>query len=466
MVWHNHSTNDKMYALTENYFQISNFMSEYINANGSMEGLVKGSNTYDLEKSHKQFESAEAAMRRHLTAVRDGITVDNTQSYLFVRAMEATLDAYQKYAEEFFLYWENEKYEQAYNLYYNTIISSGGYLQQYCSELLDAQLTSGQQVFAEIEKSNARFNMIQIAVLAFELFLGIAFYRLIGNIMKPVYHMIDASMQITEGNMQLPDIPNNRNDEMGQLVKAFNKMKNATGQLVGALQEKNNIEALLSQAKVREAEQEKLLQQAIVRQLQSQINPHFLFNTLNIITRTARIESAADTERLIYALSHMFRSSLQSSCESEVSLSDEIHVVENYMAIQNARFGDRIQLDWRISDTVVPEAIKVPSFFLQPIIENAIIHGLEARTEGGRVRVRVGIKDGCLTISVCDNGAGMSAERLSQVLSEDLLSERRFSGIGLKNVRTRILIAHPENAFYILSRQGLGTCVKILIKVI
>ncbi|MCI6837838.1 MAG: histidine kinase, partial [Clostridiales bacterium] len=203
------------------------------------------------------------------------------------------------------------------------------------------------------------------------------------------------------------------------------------------------------------------LQEAVVLQLRSQIMPHFLFNTLNIISRTARVEGAPKTEELLYALAHLFRASLQSTVAGQVTLAEEINMARNYFILQQARFGSRVGLTFRVAKDVYPEELQVPSFFLQPLVENSILHSLENRVDGGRVRVRIQRDETHLYISICDNGSGMSRERLAEVIREDTVRERRVTGIGVRNVRARILMAHPGNAFTLYSKENLGTIVRI-----
>ena len=262
--------------------------------------------------------------------------------------------------------------------------------------------------------------------------------------------MIDVSNQLTAGHFDIPDIDYPLSNEMGRLVESFNQMKNATGRLMTAMEEKRHAETLLAEARARKAEQEQ--QEAVVLQLRSQIMPHFLFNTLNIISRTARVEGAPKTEELLYALAHLFRASLQSTVAGQVTLAEEINMARNYFILQQARFGSRVGLTFRVAKDVYPEELQVPSFFLQPLVENSILHSLENRVDGGRVRVY---------ISICDNGSGMSRERLAEVIREDTVRERWVTGIGVRNVRARILMAHPGNAFTLYSKENLGTIVRI-----
>ena len=146
--------------------------------------------------------------------------------------------------------------------------------------------------------------------------------------------------------------------------------------------------------------------------LKSQINPHFLFNTLNMIAGTAQIEDAAATEKMIHALSRLFRYNLKSAA-SVMPLERELRVVQDYMYLQQMRFGKRIQYFTDCS----PETLEilVPSFMLQPLVENAVKHGLSTRSKGGKILVRSWKDKQRLWISVADTGEGMESEKLEAI---------------------------------------------------
>ena len=304
-------------------------------------------------------------------------------------------------------------------------------------------------------------SLVAVTICILAVLVSLFIYKSVSEILRPVYTMIDVSNQLTAGHFDIPDIDYPLSNEMGRLVESFNQMKNATGRLMTAMEEKRHAETLLAEARARKAEQEQQLQEAVVLQLRSQIMPHFLFNTLNIISRTARVEGAPKTEELLYALAHLFRASLQSTVAGQVTLAEEINMARNYFILQQARFGSRVGLTFRVAKDVYPEELQVPSFFLQPLVENSILHGLENRVDGGRVRVRIQRDETHLYISICDNGSGMSRERLAEVIREDTVRERWVTGIGVRNVRARILMAHPGNAFTLYSKENLGTIVRI-----
>ncbi len=205
--------------------------------------------------------------------------------------------------------------------------------------------------------------------------------------------------------------------------------------------------------------------------LQNQINPHFLYNTLEGIRGEAIAANMANIAEMTEALSTFFRYTI-SNVENLVSLEDELRNVNNYFLIQQYRFGDRLQLKIECDSEDRQEVYKcqLPKLTLQPIVENAIIHGVEQKAGEGIVRIRIEMTAKRLLITISDNGAGMSNEQLTllnnglDTLSFRFDSERsdRREGIAMVNVNNRIkLLFGEEYGITIYSTQDIGTDVVI-----
>lgn len=202
------------------------------------------------------------------------------------------------------------------------------------------------------------------------------------------------------------------------------------------------VKAALQEEK-NDLEKELLLKQANLAALQEQINPHFLYNALECIRGQALVENAATVAEATHALSQYFRYCI-SNKSSVVTFANELAYVKNYVTIQQFRFRDRFILDCQIEDDSVLDTV-VPKLMLQPLVENAIIHGLTDKTEGGIIKISVQRTQKHLQISVSDNGRGISAEKLREVnetinspMPVGRSSEGRGAGIALWNVNNRI----------------------------
>jgi two-component system LytT family sensor kinase len=170
------------------------------------------------------------------------------------------------------------------------------------------------------------------------------------------------------------------------------------------------------------------------RALRAQIEPHFLFNALNTIASFCRTNPLKARE-LIIDLSNYFRQTLKRQ-EDFVYLKDEIEFIQSYLSIETARFGDRLRLIIDVPEEMMDK--KVPVFVLQPIVENAVKHGILPKPEGGEVYLKAFFEDGEIRFCVRDTGVGMDQKRLKEVLT-------KWPGIGLKNVNERLKLLYGED---------------------
>ena len=195
---------------------------------------------------------------------------------------------------------------------------------------------------------------------------------------------------------------------------------------------------------------QQMLLKARMDALSSQINPHFLFNTLNTVSSLIRYDP--DLARVVVIkLSNILRRLLRKH-ETFVPLRDELDFIDDYLDIEVARFGrEKLQIFKDIDGDTLEDF--VPSMLLQPIVENAIKHGLAPKLEGGLIRLRTRRRDGRLTIEVDDNGMGIAPERMSQVYDE---------GIGISNVHERLRLLYGDDfQMDIQSKEGQGTKIRI-----
>jgi sensor histidine kinase YesM len=190
------------------------------------------------------------------------------------------------------------------------------------------------------------------------------------------------------------------------------------------------------EGKLREEELKNLktlteLKQSELKVLQNQINPHFLFNTLNTIARMAMFEQADETLKLIESTADLLRYNLGKINKEDVTLGDEINNVKEYIYIQNIRFADRIKFEFDIDESLL--AVRAPYLVLQPLVENAIIHGIEPLEKGGCLKISVYKQEDNVIVEIQDNGVGITQSRISQ-----LFDDKDESKIGLRNINKRI----------------------------
>ena len=204
---------------------------------------------------------------------------------------------------------------------------------------------------------------------------------------------------------------------------------------------------------------EHMLAHAEIRRLQAQINPHFLFNSLNTISAFCRT-NAEKAQELMTDLSLYMRKNLDSS-RGFIPLSDELAQVRSYLTIEKARFGERINVEWRIDETLT--SWPIPPLIIQPLVENCIRHGFTNKLRGALVVIRAEKQDGLLHVAVEDNGGGMDEAKVHSLLKKSELESCR-EGIGVRNCAQRLeQIYGPEYSLSISSTPGQGTLVSFAI---
>ena len=357
------------------------------------------------------------------------------------------LNMYENYAKtrDAFLELEEDAPDYLDRLY--TVYRVQGYLETHAGRLEQMTVESGNERY---EMQRPLFIIVPVvsilwgaAALLMVRWLNRSVQR---SIVRPMVELAEDSRRIGENDFTGPDTHAEGEDEIASLVRAFCTMKASTRGYIEALTEKHKMEKQLDEVRL--------------QMLKNQINPHFLFNTLNMIASTAQIEDAAATEKMINALSRLFRYNLKST-DSVMPLGRELKVVQDYMYIQQMRFGSRISHDFRLE--VDGSETMIPAFTLQPLVENAIIHGIARKEEGGRIFLRIWKQEDKIVISLADTGVGMDDGTLERLM--DALKGHRTArvGIGLGNIYQRIKSMYEDGDLKIYSKAGKGTVVQIIL---
>lgn len=279
-------------------------------------------------------------------------------------------------------------------------------------------------------------------------------------LIRPIGLLRNAMDHVNEANYELDSTRRTR-DEVSLLAHHFNRMVEKMNQLV----EED------FRSKLREKELNALRTQAEMSMLQQQINPHFLYNTLESINMEAQRNNDSLVSKMISSLANLFRYSIRTGPEQTVPLETEIEYTRYYVTIQETRFKGRFAVEWQIhSDTLQCKMLK---FMLQPIVENAIHHGLSEYSSGGELIIASHYQEGRLLIQIKDNGIGMRAQQLEELrlkLSKGVAEESPLPssiihrGVGLANVYKRLKIYYGEEAdLTIDSKYMKGTTVTISI---
>lgn len=307
-------------------------------------------------------------------------------------------------------------------------------------------LTSAKEVLKGASKIKLRIVLFCLISVVCALIIAIIISE---NITSNIRLLLKKIKSIGQGNFSVKIEPN-YNDEVGELFHEFNKMS-------------DKLNELIKRSAFEQAEK----QNAEYNALQAQINPHFLYNTLECINSFAKINGQEEIVKIIQSLSYLLRMSI-SGKNPVVKLSDEIDYVKNYLLIQKIILGDRIHVEYDIDCLALD--CKVPKLILQPIIENAILHGIEGMSEGGLIIISAHQEEDLL-INISDNGKGIDIDTMNKMLIEnDEEEEEKFSEkhthIGIRSVNKRIKILYGNNyGIKVSSELGIGTVVKIVIPI-
>lgn len=257
-----------------------------------------------------------------------------------------------------------------------------------------------------------------------------------------------------------------------ELIPAFrgsDELSEAFGDLqvmVGNIKEQ---EARAYEAQIKEQELLIRQQEMEFKMLASQINPHFLYNTLETIRMKALTAGDREAATAIKLLGKSMRYVLENVGTSYTTLAEEINHVEEYMKIQQLRFGDRIRYKRKVEEGLILENYQILPLLLQPVVENAVVHGLDEAEEGGTIVMSVYVKSPdeteFLFIDVDDNGCGMAEETLNRLRTDiEIRDMSRSKSIGLYNINQRLKLHYGEGyRVHVYSEQGTGTRVRLMI---
>lgn len=244
-----------------------------------------------------------------------------------------------------------------------------------------------------------------------------------------------------------------RGETIGTLKFYFKSEKEITNVAMELISGLSNL--LGNQLEIAEADKAyQLAKEAEVKALQAQISPHFLFNTMNVITSLVRIDPIK-ARMLLVSLSHFLRQNLNATTVTITSLEQELRHVKAYLAIEEARFVEKLKVTYDIADEAL--LVKIPPLTLQPIVENAVKHGIQNMDHGCHIHIAIHKVPAATVVVVEDNGEGMSQDRIDQ-LGKQMIDSEIGSGIALYNVNRRLTMMFGEKAsLQIESKPGTGT---------
>ncbi|MEC0232980.1 sensor histidine kinase [Paenibacillus kribbensis] len=324
------------------------------------------------------------------------------------------------------------------------------YIHEEGQRLIDAELAYYRPIIENIRNKNERMNGLGVALFGMNALMGVLLAIWVSrSITGPVGRLVALAKQIATGDLNIePQL--RRDDELGVLSDAISQMS-------------ADLSILIEKDK-QSLEMRRLVKELELLALQNQMNPHFLFNTLNVLSKLAILEGAEKTSDLIVSLSNLLRYSLQ-KLDKPVTLQEELDHICEYVTIQQARFRDRIRFDLQFDASVLQQ--QIPALTIQPLIENAFLHGVADMENGAIIALTLSRAGEDVQIEISDNGKGMTEEtRLSVLRLEGGAESGSSTGLGMQNVLKRLQLFYgKEEMVEISSNTGRGTAITIRIPV-
>ncbi|MBP5607455.1 MAG: histidine kinase [Lachnospiraceae bacterium] len=432
--------NRHLNELTEALEGVQRAMTEYLDSK-STDSL---SDYYISEQKYSEL----AGQLKSMVSNRADDRMERNISYMstdYLKKVSATIEAKRGRNVEKY----RVQYEEASKLY--------EYIKTNIRSLNGEQFVSNSQRYSALSADFRQFEFFAVIVMGV-VFSASAYIiiRITSMLIYPLRALAESADEVAGGNLdaELPQISNN--DETGRLTAAFSKMMVSIREYIERVRQSMEKERAMQE---KELMMETHLKDAQLKYLQAQINPHFLFNTLNAGAQLAMMEGADRTYEYVQTVADFFRYNVRKQDEL-VSIENEVDLVDNYIRILNVRFSGDIHYDRQTDERLMK--VKMPGMILQPIVENAVNHGIREMGDQGHIQLKV-FRDGeRVFISVKDNGKGMSSEDIEKLLGGEWKYEEKkgdSNGIGMDNVIARLkLFSERDDVIDIVSEgQGKGT---------
>ncbi|MGM9593822.1 MAG: histidine kinase [Candidatus Onthomonas sp.] len=413
-----YDSNISLSTLSDTLDSVQDSIYEYLTAKGSdtLEGYYR--NVQDYQRC---IENLNDRPTDNLMLLSEKNIRTMSQEYLAL-AEEAVTAKRGRDIEQY-----KASYDQATRLY--------GYIADTIESLNDQQFRVNSESYALLLQSLGSVELLSLVLLVLAIllnFLLLLFF--VGAMTRPLTLLTQRADQVSQGNLNVELLPAQGSDEFAVVARAFNQMVVSLNDNIRQIKAQMEGEKRLMEERLL---METHLKEAELRSLQAQINPHFLYNTLNAGAQLAMLEGAEDTCLFIENLADFFRYNVKKVGELS-TLEEELRQVENYLYVINVRFSGEIHFA-RTGLPVVPK-LTLPGLVLQPLVENAVEHGLREVEWEKRVSIDVARGEEGYLISVIDNGTGMDPAVARRILSGTPEEEPAdgHTSVGLRNVLARL----------------------------
>lgn len=411
--------NKNLMELRENLDEIQSCVTEYLNTRN--------------EDALNQFYSKETEYKELLKTLNSDIV--DSENLIMEKNIRNMSESYLIVVNRALIAKRGRDIE-GYQMYNAQAGELFDYLVTCINELNGTLFRNNSDTYAQLLESVHFTEMMYIFVLMLTGFLNVCLIIvLIRRMTKPLKELAETAKEVGKGNLEVQLIESNNQNEIGIVIRAFNQMVNSLKEYIERLRQSVEAESALRENTIR---MEAYLKDAQLKYLQAQINPHFLFNTLNAGAQLAMLEDADKTYRYIHKVADFFRFLVKKN-DVLSTIQEEIELVDDYIYILNVRYAGEIHYDKQVDEELLN--ISVPSMILQPIVENCIKHGLHDIGWEKKIKLTVTKESDYVVVSVIDNGIGMTKEQIETILNNTELEKpdsESARGIGLDNVITRL----------------------------
>ncbi len=411
-------------------------------------------------ESLEDYYRSEQAYRNLLGRLNYKIT--SNPAKLLERKIRKMSNTYLKVTEEAVTAKRGRNVEKYKNLYEETQ-NLYGYINSYIEELNSQQFRNNSSSYQTLREALTYLEISSLVIMIVMMGISIAIlYLFTKEMIVPLTNLAETANLVGQGNFSVKMPETDSLDEVGIVTRAFNTMVESLEEYIIRTKESMEKEQQMME---RELLMENHLKEAQLRFLQSQINPHFLFNSLNAGAQLAMMEDAEKTCVFVEKMADFFRYNVKKGM-GDASLAEEVEAVENYIYILNVRFAGDIHFTKEIDQGIME--CRVPSMILQPIVENAVNHGIRNIEREGKIHLEIREEEEKIVICVRDNGKGMSRERIEEVLSGHAGNGEEQSdstGIGMNNVISRLELFYDRKGLMQIYSGGLDQGTEVVLTI-
>ena len=439
-----YASNVDVTQLAENFEHVQDSVYTYLKAKSS-DSLL------DYYESEAEY--------RELLEKLNGENIDNSVKILEKKILKMS-ETYLKNAEETVTAKRGrnvkkykEKYEETTLLY--------EYIRSCMDELNNQLFVNNSRSYSAMRDMLSYLEMTNTIFILLIVGVGIGVLILLTRQMvAPLRSLAETAELVGHGKFDVKVPVTDAEDEVGVVTRAFNTMVERIGEYITTTKESMEKEQQMME---RELLMENHLKEAQLKYLQSQINPHFLFNSLNAGAQLAMMEDAEKTGIFVEKMADFFRYNVKKG-EEDATLAEELEAVDNYIYILNVRFAGDIHFTSEVDEELLH--VRVPSMILQPVVENAVNHGIRDIEWEGYIHLAVYRENDVIKISIRDNGKGMTESQIENVLQGNASQNQEQSdstGIGMYNVISRLELYYEEKNLVEMYSEGPGKGTEVVI---